>query len=434
MSDVDGFLPSTKAPLFGNGPWPVAANYEIQVLGLPPVTIDSTAFGFCGGMAFLAKDIFEAGTPQLRGTDSQAVPVSVVHHILSRLIDSFDGPGVVGDWLVATSELDHRTIFGGDGLFAQTVDEASKVMATIDAGTLCPIGVVLVQSAAPWAVFHNHVELVYGYDLADSQLTLHVYDCNYPGRDDITISLDIGSRIPAKAIETNGTDGSFYGSQPGRIRGFFVLPYSPADPSPLYVDDGAVSIQTPPPPLMSPSQSATVILSATNYGTTSWDPGAGYRLGSQDPQDNTEWGTGRIKIPTVIDPGATAVLNFDITAPSSSGNIGFEWQMVRESVHWFGTPSTAIAVPVGIESPQCSALEAQYAGLASQLDDLQQEISLIDWADPITARQTALAISRKIDAIQPLVASIEKSMASLGCLPPTFKGKATAPLTKTSQP
>src|SRR4029078_7313491 len=90
----------------------------------------------------------------------------------------------------------------------------------VDAGGLVPIGVVLAQSAWPWDVFQNHVELVYGYYLVGPHLPLHVYDSNYEGSDNVTISLDIGSSAPARPILTNGTSmagQSRYG------RGLFVL-------------------------------------------------------------------------------------------------------------------------------------------------------------------------------------------------------------------
>ncbi|MEU5045877.1 hypothetical protein [Streptomyces griseorubiginosus] len=72
---VPGFLPSTRAPRFGNSPWPAGTALEISVFGLPVTSVDGTRMGLCGGMSFVARDIHEAGTPQLRGTSSQRVPV-----------------------------------------------------------------------------------------------------------------------------------------------------------------------------------------------------------------------------------------------------------------------------------------------------------------------------------------------------------------------
>ena len=129
-------------------------------------------------------------------------------------------------WLAATQALDHDTLFWGPGLFRQTVGECPGITADIDAGVLCPIGVVLVQSWGAWDVFQNHVELVWGYERAGDILRLHTYDCNKPDRDDIFIELDTSSPVPAKTITTNGT----HGPTSGRVRGFFRLPYTHADP------------------------------------------------------------------------------------------------------------------------------------------------------------------------------------------------------------
>ncbi len=342
MPYVNGFLPSQSAPLFHNGPWPPGLDLRIGLPGLPAVSIDVTSFGLCGGMSFLARDIHESGMPQLRSTDSRSIPVPVGRHILSRLLDSFVGPGVIPYWIHATQELDHATWFWGQGLFAETVGAAQQVMHSIDAGVLCPIGVILAQSPWPWEVFQSHVELVYGYDLIGTQLTLHVYDCNAEGSDKVTISLDIGSTAPAKPVTTNGTAVK---EQSGRIRGFFVLPYTHRDPSPAYVDDAAVSVLTALPARMTPGQSLGLTVSIENRGSTTLDPALGYRLGTQSPPDNTSWGVPGFALAGPLDPGRVATQQVTVRAPSQ-GSAMVQLQMLRESVHWFGTPSAVASVSV----------------------------------------------------------------------------------------
>ena len=340
MPFVDGFLPSQNAPLFHNSPWPSGTALTVSVPGLPTVSINATRMGLCGGMSFLTRDIFESGAPQLRGRDSTRVPAPVVAHLRNRLLQSFGSAPVVMRWLAVTRALDHDTLFWGRGLFTQAVAECPAVMADIDAGVLCPVGIVLAQSWAPWEVFGNHVVLVWGYELVGSALTLHTYDCNFPGRDDIVIQLDLSTPVP---ITTNGTAGP----RPGAVRGFFRLPYSHADPAPAYVDDAAVAVAVAPPPQLVAAATAPVVVTATNEGSTTWTPALGYRLGSQAPQDNTTWGTGRVELPGPVDPQDTAFFAFDATAPATAGSYPFCWQMVREGVRWFGTPTTAL--PIGVE-------------------------------------------------------------------------------------
>src|SRR5437764_2463740 len=95
---VPGFLPSTRAPLFHNGPWPAGTSLAVSILGLPAVSLDATAMGLCGGMSFLARDIFESGTPQLRNRVASEIPLQLAQHVLGRLIDSFTGPQIVARW------------------------------------------------------------------------------------------------------------------------------------------------------------------------------------------------------------------------------------------------------------------------------------------------------------------------------------------------
>jgi hypothetical protein len=342
MPYVSGFLPSRSAPLFHNGPWPSGLDLRISLGGLPAASIDVTKMGLCGGMSFLARDIHESGTPQLRNTSSQGIPVALGRHILGRLLDSFLGPGVIPYWIHATQELDHGTWFWGKGLYAETVDAATQVMRYVDAGGLVPIGVVLAQSAWPWDVFQNHVELVYGYDLVGTHLTLHVYDSNYEGSDNVTISLDIGSPAPARPILTNGT------SMPGRsgqVRGFFVLPYHHKDPSPAYLDDGHVSVADRVPTSVTPGQTLNLAVTIENTGSTTFEAARGYRLGTQSPPDNTAWGTRRFELSESVDPGRVSTQTVSLRAPLT-GSPTLQLQLLRESVHWFGQASEPVQVAV----------------------------------------------------------------------------------------
>jgi len=330
----------------------------VSIPGLPTVNIDATHFGLCGGMSFLTRDIFESGTPQLRNTACTKIPLALADLLVNRLVQSFDGPATVARWLTLTALPDHDTTFWGAGVFHQTVAACQpgpgSIRADVDGGMLSPIGVILAgPSWWPGDVFSNHVELVYGYDLVGTQLTLHVYDCNYPGRDDITISLDISSTTPAKVITTNGT---YDPGRRGQIRGFFRLPYTHADPTPAYIDDAAVYARWDPGQVTTGStETATVV--AVNMGSTTWTQAASYRLGSQAPQDNLTWGTARVDLPAAsVDPQHPVLFSFPVTAPTSQGQFAFSWQMVRDPEKFFGSalwpPETiTVASPGAIVVP-----------------------------------------------------------------------------------
>ncbi len=100
--------------------------------------------------------------------------------------------------------------------------EWPTIRAEIDEGHPCPLGLVKVKSANPFDLKENHQVLAYGYDLVGSSLTLHVYDPNEPGRDDVTMSLSLASPGRATAITP---------FPPGAtIVALFNVPYRPASP------------------------------------------------------------------------------------------------------------------------------------------------------------------------------------------------------------
>jgi hypothetical protein len=108
------------------------------------------------------------------------------------------------------------------------------------------------------------------------------------------------------------------------------------------------------PASMSAGEAYNVTIKMKNIGNTTWDAGTGYKLGSQNPQDNTRWGTSRAVLTNSVPPGGTAVLTFQVWAPGKAGSYNFQWRMLREGVEWFGpsTPNLVISVK-GVACPSC---------------------------------------------------------------------------------
>ncbi|MEK7752592.1 MAG: putative Ig domain-containing protein, partial [Acidobacteriota bacterium] len=107
------------------------------------------------------------------------------------------------------------------------------------------------------------------------------------------------------------------------------------------------------PATMIAGQSYAVSVTLQNTGSAAWSPGANYRLGSQNPQDNTTWGTGRVYLTTgeSIALGQQKTFSFNVIAPAAAGSYNFQWRMVLESVAWFGDSSTNVAVNVSAAAP-----------------------------------------------------------------------------------
>jgi hypothetical protein len=102
------------------------------------------------------------------------------------------------------------------------------------------------------------------------------------------------------------------------------------------------------PALLRLNQNATVNVTMKNIGLTSWTKASGYKLGSQNTQDNTVWGFNRVELSDTdaILPGQEKTFQFEITAPNIAGNNNFQWKLIKEGVEWFGglTPNKTIAI------------------------------------------------------------------------------------------
>jgi len=99
------------------------------------------------------------------------------------------------------------------------------------------------------------------------------------------------------------------------------------------------------PATMTAGASVQVTVVMQNTGTTTWTP-ASYRLGSQNPHENTNWGASRIALANSVAPGDNAVITWTATAPSVPGTYNFQWRMLNVGVEWFGAPSDNVVVDV----------------------------------------------------------------------------------------
>jgi hypothetical protein len=100
------------------------------------------------------------------------------------------------------------------------------------------------------------------------------------------------------------------------------------------------------PQKMTAGESKAVTITMRNIGTGTWTPAGAHALGSQQPQDNTLWGLGRVSVPTTVTPGAAVNFHFNITAPGSAGTYRFQWRMLQEAVEWFGDFTLEVQIRV----------------------------------------------------------------------------------------
>jgi hypothetical protein len=205
---VPGFLPSTCGFRFANAFWPQPL-FRVPLAGLGHLLVGDASRGLCGGMVFAARDFFEHGCQPPTHCEPPEHGSPLFGYLVRRLFHSFDlpwGPLHYYRWMVSR-----------DGaLLRHTVrHEWPRVRRDLDAGRPSPLGLVRVRSRDPLRMGENHQVLSYAYGLDEGSgsLLLAVYDPNHPGRDDVTLALNV--REPAGGMASTGDP----------FRGFFRTPY-----------------------------------------------------------------------------------------------------------------------------------------------------------------------------------------------------------------
>ncbi|MBM4152609.1 MAG: PASTA domain-containing protein [Kiritimatiellaceae bacterium] len=146
---------------------------------------------------------------------------------------------------------------------------------------------------------------------------------------------------------TNTKD--FKDTTTGALRGA-IASLALADDSVALVNNAAFVSQVVPSSMVA-GKTTNVTVRMKNTGTTSWTIAEGYKLGSQNVQDNSTWGFNRVNLPsgTTVAPGQEYSFSFSITAPTTAGTYNFQWKMVDDvtpNQGWFGAQSVNQAITV----------------------------------------------------------------------------------------
>ncbi len=224
---VPGFLPSTHGFRFAND-FPHVPVRHIGIPGVVSVPIGDASNGLCGGMAFAVRDYFEARREPPEDTEPPSEG-PLFDYLVRRLFDSFHLPWGPVKYLELMNPAlpDRETLWSRVGLaphgraWRMVRNEWPKIQADIDAGRPSPLGLVKIKSLNPYDLKEDHQVLAYAYDLDGTQLTLHIYDPNWPDRDDVTLSLPIAS--PTRPIAVAA-------SPEATVHSFFRVDYRPSTP------------------------------------------------------------------------------------------------------------------------------------------------------------------------------------------------------------
>jgi type IV pilus assembly protein PilY1 len=109
----------------------------------------------------------------------------------------------------------------------------------------------------------------------------------------------------------------------------------------------AVFVSQSVPTTMTVGESYTVSVTMQNAGIE-WSQVEAFKLGAQNPHDNSNWGFNRVELPagTTVAMGQEHTFTFTVTAPLTEGNYNFQWRMLRENVDWFGETTPNVVVNV----------------------------------------------------------------------------------------
>lgn len=147
---------------------------------------------------------------------------------------------------------------------------------------------------------------------------------------------------------TAGPDGTvytFYGRTETGSPKYYSAAYGPVAFTVQGVNSSTYVSQSVPA-TVEWGRTFTVTQTWTNSGSKTWTSGGNYKLGSQNPQDNLTWGTGRFAYAGSVAPGGTQSYTWTSTAPSTPGTYNFQTRWVQESVEWFGAYSPNVVVTV----------------------------------------------------------------------------------------
>jgi hypothetical protein len=182
---VPGFVPSVHGLHFANrfAPGPTL---RFGVLDPRLVGIGDASAGLCGGMSWFVRERFEAGLPVPPDASPPANGSPLFKAIVRRQVRSLD-------WFRGPLRFWWMGLRGPDRALRRTREaEWPRIRRDIDAGRLALIGLVRHQGWNPWRLTDSHQVLAYGYaiDEATGAVTIRLYDSNWPGRDDVTVTLD----------------------------------------------------------------------------------------------------------------------------------------------------------------------------------------------------------------------------------------------------
>ena len=192
---VPGFLPSTNGLRFANS-FPSGPDLHIG-----PIGIGDAARGLCGGMSWYVRERFEAGQAVPPETVAPANGSELFRALVRRQVLSLD-------WLRVPLRFWWMAALGAERALRRSHDaEWPRIRAEIDAGRLAMVGLVRQTGRNPLKLTSNHQVLAFAYEVNGDTVTLRLYDPNWPGRDDVDITIRAASAAQSTGEQLQGLLG-----------------------------------------------------------------------------------------------------------------------------------------------------------------------------------------------------------------------------------
>ncbi|OGO60443.1 MAG: hypothetical protein A2032_01420 [Chloroflexi bacterium RBG_19FT_COMBO_49_13] len=198
----------------------------------------SAKYGLCGGMCAAAYDFALAGRaiPEKKDIPNQGTRLQ--RYLFRRQMDSLGGMAQQIVKVAQWTSMPDDTLFGTQ---AHTADEFNPIRQKLNDQN--PVVLALIYEHASTLkqlsrlIFNNHQVLAYGYQQdAGGGITIHIYDPNLPGRDDVVIRSEpvvlveltspSGPQTVMGLKSAQWVGGVFYREG----RGYFAMPYVPELP------------------------------------------------------------------------------------------------------------------------------------------------------------------------------------------------------------
>ncbi|MGH9076521.1 MAG: hypothetical protein ACRDY0_03555 [Acidimicrobiales bacterium] len=147
--------------------------------------------GLCGGMVLAAADYWAAGRLPPSTTEAPAPASPLGRYLVRRQCDSLQLPAGALRYLALMHPVVPPAAL--DALMARRYWPALR--SELDAGRLCPLGLVMTRSALPWQAFRHHQVLAWAQRSEGDSVVVSVYDPNRPGDDCVALVRDAAGRV-----------------------------------------------------------------------------------------------------------------------------------------------------------------------------------------------------------------------------------------------